>query len=497
MKIDDVIKVAQSRNSKVEVAVIRKAYEFAEHAHKGQKRKSGEDYIQHPLATAHILAKIGLGTKTLAAALLHDVPEDTSYTLEDIRSNFGKEIAFLVSGITKLGKIKLRGKKEEYYLENLRRMFLAMASDIRTVLIKLADRYHNMETLDALPPDKQYRIAKETLDIYAPIANRLGIGEIKGGLEDMAFQYVFPKRYHEVDKMTKEKYRERTDTVDKIIKELRKKLAKESITLVDIHGRAKHLYRLYLKLKKHNMNIDEIYDLVAVRIVVPEIRHCYETLGIIHKYYRPLIKRIKDYISLPKPNGYRSLHTTVFGPNGRIIEIQIRTPEMHEEAEFGIAAHWVYTEKRGITDFILRKGLLDQGRVDKELNWVRQLRKWQEEIGSTDTEEFFRSLKIDFLNDRIFAFTPAGDVINLPDGATPVDFAYAVHTEVGNSAIGAKADGSPVPLDYPIQNGQVIEVITQKGKKTPNVDWLEFVMTSHAKMKIKQAMKKQKQIKWK
>lgn len=495
MKIDEIIKLAQVKNPNVEAATVKKAYEFAQKAHKGQKRKSGEDYIQHPLATAKILAKIGLGTKTLSAALLHDVPEDTNYTLEDIRKEFGKEIAFLVSGITKLGKIKLRGKKEEYYLENLRRMFLAMAADIRTVLIKLADRYHNMETLDALPPDKQYRIAKETLEVYAPIANRLGIGEIKGGLEDMAFQYVYPQRYHDVDRMTKEKYRERTEAINEIIKELRKKLAKENVTVVDIHGRAKHLYRLYLKLKKHNMNIDEIYDLVAIRIIVPEIRHCYETLGIIHKYYHPLIKRIKDYISLPKPNGYRSLHTTVFGPSGRIIEIQIRTPEMHQEAEFGIAAHWVYSEKRNIADILLRRDSTGAERSAKELNWVRQLRKWQEEVG-TDSEEFFKSLKIDFLSDRIFAFTPRGDVINLPEKATPIDFAYAVHTEVGNSAIGAKADGSPVPLDYLIQNGQVIEIITQKGKKTPSPEWLDFITTSHAKTKIKQSIKQQKKMHW-
>ncbi|MBU2025691.1 MAG: RelA/SpoT family protein [Patescibacteria group bacterium] len=494
MTIKELIETAKAKNTNIDEEKIVKAYNFALLAHKGQKRKTGEDYIQHPLITAYRLAQTGMGSKTLIAALLHDVPEDTKYTLKDIRREFGKEVEFIVSGITKLGKIKLRGRKQEYYLENLRRMFLAMAADIRTVLIKLSDRFHNMETLDVLPPKKQYRISKETMEIYAPIANRLGIGWIKGGLEDMSFQYVYPKMYNEVDKMTKEKYQERMAVVKKFIKELKKVLKNEGIEVLDIHGRAKHLYRLYLKLKRHSMNIDEIYDLVAVRIIVPEIRNCYETLGVIHKHYLPLIKRIKDYISLPKPNGYRSLHTTVFALGGKLIEVQIRTPQMHEEAEYGIAAHWLYSEKKTFAELIANKRKKERDnlkRMKRELTWVRQLRKWQE-ISGTDSEEFFKSLRIDFLNDRIFAFTPAGDVIDLPEGATPIDFAYEVHTEVGHSAIGAKADGSPVPLDYMIQNGEVIEIVVQKGKKTPDIKWLNFIKTSNARMKIKDVLKKEK-----
>jgi GTP pyrophosphokinase len=495
MTIKDLLDLIHKGKIQVDEKLIKKAFYFAEEAHRGQKRKSGEPYIEHPLATAKNLVNMGLGTKTIASGLLHDVPEDTQKTLKDIRQEFGPEISFIVSGITKLGKIKLRGNKEEYYLENLRRMFLAMAADIRTVLIKLADRCHNMETLDALPPEKQYRISKETLEIYAPIANRLGIGEVKGFLEDSAFQYVYPKMYNEVDRLTKDKFKKRTVLVDKVIKDLKKILKKEKVKILDIHGRAKHLYRLYLKLKRHNMNLDEIYDLVAVRLVVPEVKHCYETLGIIHKHYRPLIKRIKDYISLPKPNGYRSLHTTVFTPEGEIIEIQIRTPEMHQEAELGIAAHWLYSKKKNLRDIILKRGKQKEREValKKELNWTKQLRNWQEEVGA-NSEEFFQSLKIDFLNDRIFAFTPAGDVKDLPEGATPVDFAYEIHTEVGNATIGARVDGSPVSLDYNIQNGEVVEIITQRGKTTPDPKWLSFIKTGYARIKIKEALKKQKKI---
>ena len=496
MQIDYILKIAKSKNPEIDEKFIRRAYEFAKKAHQGQKRKTKEDYIEHPLAVALKLAKIGLGTKTLSSALLHDVPEDTEYELSDIEKEFGQEVAFIVSGITKLGKIKLRGDKQEYYLENLRHMFLAMAADVRTVLIKLADRYHNMETLDVLSADKQYRIARETLEIYAPIANRLGIGEIKGGLEDMAFQYVYPKMYNKVDNLTREKYRERTIQVNKTIKYLRKIIGKEGVRIIDVHGRAKHLYRLYLKLKRHSMNIDEIYDLVAIRIIVPEVRHCYETLGIIHKHCRPLIKRIKDYISLPKPNGYRSLHTTIFTQEKKLVEVQIRTPEMHEEAEFGIAAHWLYSGKKGLVDIIMSKGRKKKERmkrIEKELVWVKQLRVWQEETDA-NSEEFLKSLRIDFLRDRIFAFTPQGDVIDLPEGATPIDFAYQVHSEVGDSAIGAKVDGSPVPLDYSIQNGEVVEIITQTGKKMPDVKWLDFVKTGYAKIKIKNTLKKHKKM---
>jgi GTP diphosphokinase / guanosine-3',5'-bis(diphosphate) 3'-diphosphatase len=496
MTIEEVIKVIKAKNPKVNIDFVRKAYKFAEKAHRGQKRKTGEDFIQHPLIVTYTLAKLSLGTKTLASALLHDVLEDSNYTLDQIKKEFGSEVAFIVDSLTKLKGIKLRGKEDEHYLENLRRMFLAMGADVRTVIIKLVDRYHNMLTLNPLSPDKQYQIAKETLEIYAPIANRLGIGEIKGALEDMAFRYVYPKTYKKVDKMTREKYKERTVFTNKVIKRIKKILKKEGIEILDIHGRAKHLYRLYLKLKKHNMEIDEIYDLVAIRIVVPEVKDCYETLGIIHKYYKPLIKRIKDYISLPKPNGYRSLHTTVFTREGKPIELQIRTPEMHEEDEFGIASHWLYSDEKSLVRLLPRRGKnrrKDLAKLKEELAWTKQLRSWQEKANSS-SQEFFEGLRIDFLKDRIFTFTPKGDVIDLPEKATPIDFAYEVHTEVGNSAVGAKANNKKVPLDYLIKNGEVIEIVTQKGKKTPDVKWLDFVKTNKAKMKIKEVLRKQKRL---
>jgi GTP pyrophosphokinase len=368
-------------------------------------------------------------------------------------------------------------------------MILAMAADIRIILVKLADRLHNMQTLDVLPPQKQYRIAKETMEIYAPIANRLGIGGVKSLLEDLAFSYVYPKKYREIEKMTRGKFRQKERAVAQVIEEMREVLAKENQKIIDIHGRAKHLYSLYHKLLRHHMNFSRIYDLVAIRIIVPEVANCYEVLGIIHKYYKPLIGRIKDYISLPKPNGYRSLHTTIFGPGKEIIEVQIRTPQMHYEAEFGIAAHWIYTEQRSFYSYFLPRSRPARHINLKELEWVKQLQKWHKEIGG-DPKEFFESLKIDFFQDRIFAFTPKGDVINLPEGATPVDFAYLVHTEVGHSCIGASVNGRKVPLDYKINNGEVVEIVTNRSKKNPDRHWLESVKTSQAKSKIKTWLRK-------
>ena len=467
--------------------LILEAFEFAKKAHEGQKRNSGEDYIQHPLATAEILAKIGMGTKTIAGGFLHDVPEDTAITLEEVEKKFGKEISSLVDGVTKLGKIKLRGSREEYFLENLRKMFLAMATDIRVVIIKLADRLHNMRTLEFNPPEKQERIARETMDVYAPIANRLGIGELKGELEDLSFKFLEPENYEFARKLEAEQYAEREKFVNLAIQELRAELKRDGINVLEINGRAKHLYRLFQKLKDHDMDINRIYDLVAVRIIVPEVTDCYETLGIVHKKYRPLVGRIKDYISLPKPNGYQSIHTTVFGPEGRIIEIQIRTEKMNNEAEFGIAAHWIYTEKekKGWKSYFFRK----KSKVpEEELEWVKQLREWQTELGR-DNEEFISGLKIEFFKNHIFAFTPRGDIINLPEEATPIDFAYAIHSNIGHHATGAKVDGKMVPLDYQIKNGQVVEILTTKDRKTPSHDWLKFVKTSNAKAHIRRALK--------
>lgn len=466
------------------------AYKFAAAIHRGQKRKSGENYIQHSMETALTLAKIGMGSKTIAAGLLHDIPEDTSVTLSEIEKNFGEEIAQMVDGITKLGKIKLRESKEEYLLENLRKMFLAMAQDIRVVIIKLADRLHNMNTLEYLPQEKRLRIARETMDIFAPIANRLGIGEIKGQLEDLAFKFLEPENYKYVSELEEKYYLEGEKYTNQAIKEIGKELASEGIKVIEINGRKKHLYRLFLKLKRKDMDISQIYDLVAIRIIVPDIADCYEALGIVHKKYHPMVGRIKDYISLPKPNGYQSIHTTIFGPEGRIIEVQIRTKKMHDEAEFGIAAHWIYSEKerKGWRDYFFRK----KAKVPMEdLEWVRQLREWQNEIGRDDFEEFMEGLKIDFFKNHIFAFTPKGDIIDLPEEATPIDFAYSIHSEIGSRAMGAKADGKIVPLDYHIQNGQVIEILTSRENKKPSSDWIRFVKTSIARSQIRRQLKRE------
>lgn len=487
--LDDILKALKSTPSEMRRKIITEAFEFAMEAHKGQKRRSGEEYVQHAIATAKILAEIGMGGKTIAAGLLHDVDEDTPVTIEEIEAKFGPEVAFMVDGVTKLGKIKLRGSHEEYYLENLRKMFLAMAADIRVVIIKLADRLHNMQTLEFNPPEKQQRIARETMEIYAPIANRLGIGEIKTQLQDLAFKYLDPENHQMIKDLITKSHKERERYVNQAIKELKKELNKDGIEVLDIHGRAKSLFSSFEKLKKYDMDVNRIYDLSAVRIIVPEIADCYEALGIVHKKYRPMIGRIKDYISLPKPNGYQSIHTTIFGPEGNIMEVQIRTQKMHDEAEFGIAAHWIYSDKlkkkKSWKDYLF--GTKKEA-VAKDLQWVRQLREWQNEIGRDD-EEFIEGLKIDFFKNHIFAFTPKGDIIDLPEEGTPVDFAYAIHSDLGNSIVGAKADTKMVPLDYKIQNGQVIEIITDKTRKTPNPDWLKFVKTSLAKSNIRKANK--------
>ncbi len=489
--LEDIFKAAPTPLSLEDQKFLTAVFHFSKTAHHGQLRKSGEPYINHPLHVARILAEIGMDEKTIAAGLLHDVPEDTEATLDDVREKFGDEVAYLVDGVTKLGKIKLRGSKEEVYLENLRKMFLAMAQDIRVVIIKLADRLHNMRSLEHLPPDKQQRIARETMDIYAPIANRLGIGEIKVELEDTCFQYLEPEHYQEVVAIQETYLHEGKTYMTTIVDLFRKQLAEAKIQVTDIHGRTKGLFRLYQKLKKHDMDINRVYDLLAIRIIVPEIADCYEALGIIHREYRPMVGRIKDYISLPKPNGYQSLHTTIFGPEGRIIEVQIRTQKMHDESEYGIAAHWMYTEKerpswRNI--FLRRKDKAGEKKAPKELAWVNQLKDWQKEIGRDD-QEFLEGLKIEFFKNHIFAFTPKGDIIELPEEATPIDFAYAIHSEVGNRANGAKANGKMVPLDYHIKNAEVIEIITVKDKKKPSRDWLNFIKTSGAKSHIKRELR--------
>jgi GTP pyrophosphokinase len=489
LTLDDIFKALRHTPSEARRKVITEAYKMALEAHHGQLRRSGEDYVQHPIAVAIILAEIGMGGKTIAAGLLHDVPEDTKITLADVEKKFGSEIAAMVDGVTKLGKIKLRGSHEEFFLENLRKMLLAMASDIRVIIIKLADRLHNMQTLQHNPPDKQIRIARETMEVFAPIANRLGMGEIKTQLQDLAFLYLDPENYKLVTELAEKDHAERDQYVQKAISQLEEEMKKEGIQFIKTDGRAKSIYSLFLKLQKHDMDINRIYDLSAVRIILHEVADCYETLGIVHKKYRPMIGRIKDYISLPKPNGYQSIHTTVFGPDGKILEIQIRTTKMDSEAEFGIAAHWIYNEnkkKKNWRDLIFRK---KKPEPEKELEWVKQLREWQNEIGRDD-EEFIQGLKIDFFKNHIFAFTPQGDIIDLPEDATPIDFAYAIHSEIGNHATGAKADGKMISLDTQIKNGQVVEILTSKDRKAPNTDWLKFVKTSAAKSHIRRELRK-------
>jgi GTP pyrophosphokinase len=459
-----------------ERTLIREAFGLAEKAHGSQRRESGGLYIQHPLNVALTLTKMNLDTETIAAALLHDVAEDTSCTIGDIEKQFGKTIASLVNGVTKLDKIKYSGIEGK--AENLRKMFLAMAQDIRVVLIKLADRYHNMQTLETLHKEDQKRIALETLEIYAPIAHRLGMGELKGQLEDLAFKYLYPEEYERLENEMSERYEMQRAYIRELEPVLYEILKKENVVPLEIHARAKHFYSLYKKLIRYQMNFDKIHDLVAARIIVKTIEDCYLTLGVIHQMWKPVPGLIKDYIAMPKPNGYQSLHTSVFGPEGKITEIQIRTPEMHEKAENGIAAHWAYKER----EYWSKQPPV----APKELFWIEQLRKWQRAVRGSD--EFFESLRIDFFKDRIFVLTPLGDVIDLPEGATPVDFAYHIHTTIGNECTGARINGRIAPLDTKLESGDLVEIITQKGKK-PSADWLNFAKTNLAKDKIRSTVK--------
>ena len=461
-----------------EKTLIKSAYDLAHGAHRGQKRAGGEPYIGHPFSVALTLAKMNLDAETVAAALLHDVVEDTKFTINDIKEEFGENVAFLVSGVTKLDKIQYSGI--ETRVENLRKMFLAMAQDIRVVLIKLADRYHNMQTLGDKPEEKdRKRIALETLEVYAPIANRLGMGELKGQLEDMAFEYLNPEEFARLKNEVEEKYEAHKRYIEKLEPLLCEVLKKEKIFPLEINARTKHLYSLYKKLLRYQMNFDKIHDLVAARIILNNVEDCYLALGVIHQTWKPAPGLIKDYIAMPKPNGYQSLHTSVFGPDGKITEIQIRTKDMHEKAENGIAAHWAYKEQK-YNDSGYRKTNF------KELAWVEQIREWQKAVRGSD--EFFDLLKIDFFKDRIFVLTPKGDVFDLPEGATPVDFAYNIHSTVGHECVGAKVNGKIAPLDAKLESGDLVEILTQKNKK-PSPDWLNFVKTNLAKDRIKSAVR--------
>lgn len=461
-----------------DLEIVQLAYDFAAAAHDGQFRKSGEPYIIHPLSAAHFLADMRIDPTLVIATILHDVPEDTAVTLEEIEKNFGAEIASLVRGITKLGKLKYRGV--ERYIENLRKMFVAMAEDIRVMIIKFADRIHNLETLAALPPEKQYRVALESLEIYAPIANRLGMGEIKGQLEDLSFQYVYPKDYARVKHLREEKLKGKERQLQQMVATAKKELAAAGINVISLHGRSKRLYSLFQKLQRKDNEVAKVYDLIAIRIIVPSIADCYATLGILHKIWRPLKGRIKDYISQPKPNGYKSLHTTVFSDEGDHIEFQIRTEEMHREAEYGIAAHWHYDEKGARLP-------------SKEIQWAKELAEIQKDILNdlSDLEE----IKVDFLQNRIFVFTPEGDVIDLPESATPVDFAYHIHTDIGNRCAAAMVNDKLMRLDTELRNGDVVEIIIDKNRKGPSHDWLKFVKTHTARNRIK-AHQKSKLSSW-
>lgn len=485
MNVNQLLEAAKKqRRSKEELALIDQAFLFANHAHEGQKRKSGEPYITHPLATALRLLDMRLDTPTIAAALLHDVCEDTKCTSIEIGGEFGKEIAAIVDGVTKLDKIHYQGMERS--AESLRKMFLAVAEDIRIVVLKLVDRWHNMETLRYLPPEKQKRIALETLEIYAPLAYRLGMNELSGVLEDLAFPYVYPKEHEWLMRITKERYQDWDKYLKTVKPMLAEEFAKEKISFLDIHARAKHYYSLYKKLLKVDMDISKITDIVALRIIVPTIEECYATLGAIHKLWRPMPGKIKDYIALPKPNGYQSLHTTVFGPDDRAVEIQMRTSGMHEEAENGIAAHWAYSEfKRTNTKAYAEKKAAFARQ--NQLAWIEQLREWQKEFKKPD--EFLESLKIDFFKNRIFVLSPKGDVFDLPDGATPVDFAYHVHSKMGHNAAGAKVNGKMVALDYLLKNSDIVEILIQKNKK-PSPDWLAFVKSAHARKHVSSFLKK-------
>lgn len=468
--------------SKPEGTVAR-AFRFAEQAHRGQKRKSGEPYFNHVLATAQTLYEWKLDETSLAAGLLHDVVEDTSVTLKDIEREFGQEVAFLVDGVTKLGRIKYRGTAAR--VENLRKMFLALSEDLRVVFIKLADRLHNLKTLGALPPQKQKRIAMETDEIYAPIAYRLGMQNLSGELHDLAFPYLYPREDRWLKETVKEQYAARHRYLEKLKPALEEQLHGRGLMPLSIDFRAKRMASLYQKLLRHSMDIEKIYDLVAMRLIVDNVGECYNILGVIHELWPPLPGRIKDYIALPKPNGYRSLHTTVIGPDQKLVEIQIRTREMHEENENGIAAHWLYEQDRKDP----KSSGISSRKLAAELEWVQQLRRWQEKYDNANSDEFLRSMKVDFFKDRIFTITPNGDVIDLPAGATPVDFAYSIHSEIGNTCVGAKVNNSIVPLSQELHSGDLVLIITQKGKK-PSEDWLDFVKTGAAKEHIRSALRK-------
>src|SRR5689334_1021372 len=474
MTVSELLRVADHLDP-VGQQVVRKAYERAAEAHRGQRRLSGEDYVNHPLEVAAILADLQLDAETIAAALLHDTVEDTNLTAEEVKREFGPEVARLVDGVTKLGRISLRTDQQQQ-AENVRKMMVAMAEDLRVVLIKLADRLHNMRTLEPLAEAKRRKISRETLDIYAPLAHRLGIGQIKWELEDLAFRNLEPDAFEDVVARISRKRADRERLVSDLREILARELEKVGIQ-ADITGRPKHIYSVWQKMTREGKDFSEIYDLSAIRVQVDSVRDCYGVLGVVHSLWKPVPGRFKDYIAMPKSNGYQSLHTTVITHTGEPIEIQIRTHEMHRVAEFGVAAHWAYKEGGKDASF------------DQKLSWLRSLLEWQNEVG--DAESFLNTVKVDLFQDEVYVFTPKGDVLNLPAGSTPVDFAYRIHTEVGHRCIGSKVNGRMVPLDYELKNGEIVEILTSKGPHGPSRDWLSFVKSASARERIRKWFKSQ------
>src|SRR2546421_3758521 len=475
MTVSELLRIADHLDPPGQL-MVRKAFERAATAHHGQHRLSGEDYVNHPLEVAAILADLELDAETIAAALLHDTVEDTNLTADEVKREFGAEVARLVEGVTKLGRLSLRTDQQQQ-AENIRKMMVAMAEDLRVVLIKLADRLHNMRTLEPLTEPKRRKISRETLDIYAPLAHRLGIGQLKWELEDLAFRQLETDAYQDVVRRVNRQRREREMLVSDLREILGRELEKIGIE-AEISGRPKHIYSIWQKMQRDEKDFSEILDLLAIRVLVESVKDCYGVLGVVHSLWKPLPGRFKDYIAMPKSNGYQSLHTTVLSHGGEPIEIQIRTQDMHQVADYGVAAHWTYKESERDPHF------------DQQLSWLRLLMEWQKEV--VDAESFVDAVKIDIFQDEVFVFSPKGDVLNLPAGSTPIDFAYRIHTEVGHRCVGSKVNGRMVPLDYELKNGEIVEILTAKTPHGPSRDWRNFVKSASARERIRKWFKSQR-----